>query len=269
MKERLFHVKYEKNYLTHVIFQLRFAPVRELTEREMESYYEQVKDLLPDMKLLQRMSLTATVSPQEPPSVATEKAQPVWVLHTKDQSNVLTVAAEQFTLECKKYEDIDALDRVFHALWSKFQSVYPVAVLTRVGLRYINQIVLPTGNALEWTGWLSEEVVAAALKFPTPATLGLARSMHVAIWQGDNHGVRFQWGISNSDFPNTITKKEFTLDYDCYTVGEVEASDARKLLGQYNGIIDDLFDKSIAGKLKDEMGIIEDQTAVAEGGEAR
>ena len=250
-------MKYAKNYLTQVILQLRFAPVRELAAHEMEEYGEKIKAFLPTTDLLQQMQFTTTLSAQEAPSVKTQKGQSVWRFHSEDRSKTLAVAADQFTLEYRAYKNMDAAMLEFEALWSPFREVYPVDLLTRVGLRYVNQISLPTGDALDWDGWLAKEIVASTLASPAPTTLGLARSMHVAVWQGDDHGVRFQWGINNSDYPNTITKKEFVLDYDCFTVGDTDTSDAAKLLRDYNIIIDDLFERSIETKLRDEMGIEE------------
>lgn len=250
-------MKYRKNYLTHVIFQLRFDPLRELESREMAEYGERIRTLLPKVNLLQRMHLTATISPQEPPSMKTEKAQTAWRFQAEDESKTLTVAPDQFALEYVRYEDIDATERDFRALWSPFLHIYPVKVLDRVGLRYVNQILLLSGQALDWDGWLAEGIVAATLKTPEPAALQLARSMHVVVWKGDDYGVRCQFGINNSDFPNAITKREFILDYDCYTVGATEISEVERLLQDYNRTIEGLFERSIAQKLKDEMGVIE------------
>ncbi len=256
MKERLVHVKYRKNYLTQVIFQLRFAPLGELGSREMEEYGGKVKTFLPKVDVLQRMQFTATLSPQEPSSVKTEKQQPAWRFQSEDGSKTLTVAPEQFALEYSKYEDSDAMKHDIDVLWNPFLQVHPVEILKRVGLRYVNQIVLQTGSGLDWNGWLAEEIVASTLRFPAPVTIGLARSMHVAIWQGEDYGVRLQWGINNSDYPNAITKREFILDYDCFTVGDTEAGNATKLLDEYNKVIEDLFERSIEQKLRDEMGVI-------------
>ncbi len=138
-------------------------------------------------------------------------------------------------------------------MWTPFRDTYEVDTLDRVGLRYINRIVLPSGHPLDWDGYIDRKLTAATLEVPGPGSPSLARSMHTIFWHEDDYRIKFQFGIHNSDFPNPVAKREFILDYDCFSVGPVDAADAPNCLVSYNKLIESLFEQSIGDKLREDM----------------
>jgi len=81
--------------------------------------------------------------------------------------------------------------------------------------------------------------------------------MHALHLGAADHRITFQFGINNSDFPNPVAKRAFVLDYDCCSVGPVDASDAETCVGKYNQVIHDLFEASIGDRLRQDLGVIE------------
>ena len=109
------------------------------------------------------------------------------------------------------------------------------------------------GNPLSWHGWLDKDLVSTVFRMPQPENHQLTRSMHVAYWSNDDHGIRFQFGINNSDFPNPIRKKEFVLDFDCYSTCVVDPGDIEACLYRYEEILHGLFEECLNSKIRKLM----------------
>ncbi|MCK4785752.1 MAG: TIGR04255 family protein [Desulfobacteraceae bacterium] len=253
-------MKYKKNYLTNVIFQFRFDPILTLEKEKPADFQTQIQQHYPHLKEREEMSVKTMLSPSKDIKTELENIRKQWIFSVRDKSKSITIAANIFSLEYRKYESIEATEQDFNFLWGKFNSIYSVQTLNRVGLRYIDRIVLPSGDPLDWKGYINENIIAATLQITSPKDHDLARSMHAVYWLKDDHQITFQFGIYNSDFPNSVAKREFVLDYDCSSIGSTEASDAVKCLRHYNSLLKDMFEDSIDDLLREDMGVIEDAT---------
>ncbi|MBE9479587.1 MAG: TIGR04255 family protein [Chloroflexi bacterium] len=250
-------MKYEKNYLTQVIFQLNFSPILKL-DTSPGDFQEQIKEQFPHPKEGQEIKVKGSMSLKGDmkTDMSVESVRKRWMFFSEDESKSITIASNLFNLEYKKYQNLEATRKDFNSLWKIFQDLYHVETLERVGLRYINQIVLPSGDPLDWREYIDEEIIAATLGVPTPADHRLCRSTHATYWLDDDHRITFQFGIQNSDFPNPLVKREFVLDYDCSSMGPTDASDAENCLIRYNELIDTLFELNIGNGLREDMGVI-------------
>lgn len=236
---------------------MRFAPIAALQDAKPADFEAQINDRFPVPKEVQEVMVATSVSPNKDLKTEMKTVQKRWIYFSRDESKAVTVAGNEFTLEYKKYCDIQATRDDFVFLWKAFQKVHQVETLDRIGLRYINEIALPSGDPLAWDGWINEKIIGATLGVAAPAAHNLARSMHRIFWVADDHRVVFQFGIHNSDFPNPVAKREFVLDYDCFSTVPTDAPEAEKYLLQFNDLIDDLFEKSIAEQLRQQMGVNE------------
>lgn len=251
-------MKYQKNYLANVIFQLRFDPILALEDNSPSGFQEKITEFFPRMTEGQEFEIQTTMSPNKTVDAKVKTLRKRWTFLTGDDSKCVTISANMFCLEYKKYEDIIEARKDFDFLWQEFQNIYTVPALNRVGLRYVNQITLQSGDPLNWEGYIDDEVINATFKSPSLANHNLARSIHHIHLVGEDHQVKFQFGVPNSDFPNPIAKREFILDYDCYSIGETSPSDAGNCLVSYGTLMEELFEKSIGEELRNDMEIIED-----------
>ena len=64
--------------------------------------------------------------------------------------------------------------------------------------------------------------------------------------------MNFNYGLYNSEFPNKISRKDFVLDYDCYTAN-IEKKDSYEYLNKFHEKINEEFEKSIEEGLRKEM----------------
>jgi uncharacterized protein (TIGR04255 family) len=58
--------------------------------------------------------------------------------------------------------------------------------------------------------------------------------------------------MSNDEFPNPITRKEFILDYDCFS-HDVEYTEVINKLSDFHNNIQEMFENSIEDKLRKQM----------------
>ncbi|MDA3822246.1 MAG: TIGR04255 family protein, partial [Bacteroidales bacterium] len=62
----------------------------------------------------------------------------------------------------------------------------------------------------------------------------------------------------NSEYPAKISRKEFIIDIDCYS-NFIETNGIIATLDIFNTEAKNLFEKSIKRKLREKMGIINDE----------
>jgi uncharacterized protein (TIGR04255 family) len=89
----------------------------------------------------------------------------------------------------------------------------------------------------------------------------LRRSMHsMVIAHDDETQINFNFGIFNQYFPAPITDREFILDLDAYTPFAIEAGDCDRMVEKFNQVIAIYFEASITEKLREEMGVLGEET---------
>ena len=133
-----------------------------------------------------------------------------------------------------------------------FQTLYQVPIFTRIGLRYINEIIFAEGNPLDWDNFIAPDLITA-VKACTTEEMNMVRSMHQLHVRKNDSIVVFNYGLSNPDFPNTLARRVFVLDYDSSQVG-VAPNDALNSLDELNKISESMFEKSIENGLRATMG---------------
>lgn len=136
---------------------------------------------------------------------------------------------------------------------NKFRDIYPSNRINGLGFRFVNQIDLkPPRKPLNWKGLIKPELTSVLDSFVVD-TNNISRSLQFLEFNEEDHRLRFQFGLFNSEYPNLISKKEFLLDYDCVTIGELSVNDITKITKQFHEIIYDLFEASIDEGLKELM----------------
>ena len=76
----------------------------------------------------------------------------------------------------------------------------------------------------------------------------------------EDYRLRFQYGIANSLYPSKIIRKEFVLDYDCFTFESLESpEEITSKVSEFNKTILDIFEESIEDGLRERMEMVEDE----------
>lgn len=138
------------------------------------------------------------------------------------------------------------------AVLMAFQTLYQVPIFNRIGLRYINEIIFTEGNPLDWNNLIAPDLITA-VKACTTEGMDMVRSMHQLHVRKNDSIIVFNYGLSNPDFPNTLARRVFVLDYDCSQTG-VASNNALNSLNELNVICESMFELSIEDGLRDHMG---------------
>lgn len=245
---------YKRNYLAQVIYQLRFDPQLVLEQDSPADYQQRVRGRLPALTEGQEVEVHTQLLPGHKVKTEVRKTRPRWIFATADKSLSLTVTSSMFSLEYTRYESIAATKKDFAFLWGQFQDIYQVETLSRVGLRYVDKVSRPEGDPLDWKGWIAQSLIQATLPMEAPEGHDLSRSMHAIHWTGSDHRITYQFGIFNGgSFPGPVAKREYILDFDCSSIGLVDASEAKDCLVKYQALLSVLFGKSIGPDMEAEM----------------
>ncbi len=243
---------YKKNYLDKVIFQLRFDPVLALESAPPATFQKKIHERFP--KPTEGHEFEARISLAESCQTNVNKVRPRWTFTAADGSRSVTVSSRMFSLEYSKYENIDVTKDDFRFLWAAFSEEYQIDTLARVGLRYVDKIVCPGSDPLQWEGWIAKPLLDAVFAMSPPDGHDWSRSMHALHWVGDDHRIAFQFGIFNAQaFPSAVARSEFILDTDCVSLGSVDAQEVEACLDKYKDLLKTVFEDSIDEDLRRDM----------------
>ncbi len=244
---------YKTNFLTNVVFKVDFPKILELNEQNPPAkLQEKIREKFPDLKEIKKQYIKFdTKLTGENVEVKQEKTIS-WKFSNKEKTKNVFVDSEFIYLEYNKYTKFQEFLEDIKFIISIFFEIYPVKISKRIGLRYVNQIKLPEGDPLDWNGLINESLFDVTNRFIDEKD-NLRRSMHSLEIKENEHNLRFQFGSFNSEYPNTIARKEFVLDYDCYTVEETDITDVSIKAKEFHEIISKWFEKSILDGLRDKM----------------
>ncbi len=169
---------------------------------------------------------------------------------------VVALAPEFLAIEYGKndFDDFPPFRAEAVQILAALQAVYNVPLFGRIGLRYINQINLPEGNPLDWTGLLAPNLITAVTAGKQP-DMDMVRSVHQLHVRRNECTMLFNYGIFNPDFPNAVARRAFVLDFDC-SRSAVTANDMWPAIDELNNFCETIFENSIQNGLRDIMEII-------------
>jgi len=250
---------YKKNFLTKVIFKIDFGTTENKTKDDglASKFASGIKETYPDVHSNPLAQFSVKMSPGGS-AVEQEIIGKVWE-HTNKEKNKILILNPNFLL--LEYRDgvyshfpefKDDMDRIY----KEFQATFDIPTFSRIGLRYINEIKFPEGNALDWKGFINDSLVSSTLA-GLSHELKLTRSMHQFMAKhGEDISVLFQYGIFNPEFPAPVSRREFILDIDCFISTMIEKGEIIGRLEELNTVAETIFENSIDAGLRKEMEVI-------------
>jgi len=200
---------YPKNFISKVIARVDFQPILKLKQEEPVEFQEAIRPQFP--RYLQSESIDISLKPGEQPS-ATKKPITYQFLNN-DKTGKIDINFRFITFSSEKYVSFETFFPNIELMFNTFNNIYNPGIITRVGLRFINEIKLK-GNPFDWDGYLNNNLYCMLNAFPELSN-SLTRAMSQMHINLGDRTISFQFGIWNSEFPNSIAQKEFILDYDC------------------------------------------------------
>lgn len=164
------------------------------------------------------------------------------------------VAITYSTYTC--YEDlIGELIPVINTFLSK-----PDTKISRIGLRYVNEIELEDGTPpTAWDDLLVSNLLATFKLADDQRTI--SRAFHILEFSyPDDMSMRFQFGMPNPEYPAAIKRKLFVLDWDAYCDSlEVTKEVVKTYLDKFHEKINRSFEEVITTALRSKMGLADEQ----------
>lgn len=232
---------YKKNFLTDVLFKINFSILLSLNNETPEEFQKKIIEDFPVLEPIQGVDIKIDLRLQS----STSTPIPItWTFSNTDKSFLIELTSSSLAVINKKYKNIETFNAVVSKILNAFFSVYSQVLITRVGLRYINQIKLDEKDFFEWKNYLNGSLISHLSFIEKPEVI--RRSFNrFDLKIDDDTNLLFQYGIHNETFPEKITKKEFALDFDCYSQIQVEKEQVMAKLDEFHKIIKDFFEKSI------------------------
>ncbi|MDY6895401.1 MAG: TIGR04255 family protein [Thermotogota bacterium] len=246
---------YESNYITNVIFRVDFPKILELNEQKTPiKFQEAVSERFPKLEEIKGGVLDVKIEKDMDISLKHEN-KVTWEFSNKEKTKKVFINSDFVSIEYLKYEHFADFLNEIQFVFDTFTSLYPVKISKRIGLRYINQIKLDSGDPMDWNNLIHPSLFSNYNEFKLE-NIDILRSMRLLELKEGEYRLKFQFGLSNSEYPNPIARKEFILDYDCSTNEELEISEIFNLAKEFNIIIYRWFENSILEDLREKMGVV-------------
>ncbi len=242
-------IKLPSNFLKNVILRVDFLEEIKLSQHAVDSFRRVVSDDLPDVESRERISMEMTMDQTQ--RTTKEKRTKVSFFHNKTTNNSISLEPDAIVFDIRKYNNYDELRRLAQKAIQNLETENPSIKVSRVGLRYVNQIILNEGHPLELTGFIKEPLISSIAFVERQNEL--SRFIGIIELNRSEYLIKFQYGWFNSEYPNPIAKKEFLLDYDCYSKNEIELSSVLNQVDTYHTAIKELFRYSILDNLEKVM----------------
>ncbi len=244
---------YEKNHLSQVIFRVDFPTISEFNTTKLKEFQKLINTEFPILQEQKTPRINFGLGENQN-FEAKGIGNLVWIFVSRDNTVKASIENNNLTLELTKYISFEELFPKIELIVNSLFKIFPETISTRLGLRYINEINLDEDNPYDWSNYINENLIRGISFFDT-TTSPLSKYISLLQVKEENFDLTFKFGIPNSFFPGKIIKKEFVLDYDCYTTDTLEKENILVKVKEFNEKITSLFELSIEQGLRDEMGL--------------
>ena len=235
-------MKYSKNYLNEVIFQIRFQPLLQLVTNEKNAvvdFQNKVIDEFPGLKFEQGGKSNVGIS---------NKEYITWVF-TNVSGKYIRLNGEELILGYSgdAYSSFDDFLKDVKLSVDALKQ-YKIPQIESIGLRYINQIKVDEKN--NSGRYFNPNLHLINDTFDENE---LVQSINKTNLEIQDYEFVFQFGQFNPDYPNISSKKDFVLDYDCILVDREPFENIFINLNKMHEIIYNRFENDIEEGLREKM----------------
>ena len=173
--------------------------------------------------------------------------------YSNDGSNKLILTNKFMVFEINAYSSFEEHKKWFQSIVLAFFQKNRISV-NRTGIRYIN-IFEQSRLKLQKKFFASE--ISASL-YPKIAAADdepqLIRSMHMTEYRINEMTMNFRYGMFNPDYPNSLKKNDFALDFDAFSNDVIDSADGIiHVIDKGHHEIQSLFERSITESLREVM----------------
>jgi uncharacterized protein (TIGR04255 family) len=242
--------KYKKDFLKKVIVRIDFdTPLPIAKKGPAPRIYDTIKDRFPitEEKMFKGKELLIGPGDTKERSIETKE----WHYYGKSRKKHLTITPGAVFVEYDKYEYYEILKEDFLSVVESIFMSYPKVQVKRLGLRYIDNIEILNESPTDWDKYLKPELNTVFALIDNKETI--SRAFHVLELNFGEDFLRFQFGMFNPDYPASIKKKLYTLDFDMYVTRLLNKSEIDETLDHFHEKINRSFEDVITDELRKKM----------------
>ncbi len=241
---------YEKPFLKEVIAKVDFAsPVEKLEKGVPPKLVRTIVNNFPIVEPADVLMHELAIEGDGLKSKNTSMKQ--WSYFSKDRGQQLTLASQSVFVQYKKYNNFEETKEHFGAVIDAMNSAFPGTMVSRFGLRYINQIELPMSNPSEWGDYIDQRLLCGRDFFGDDDVI--SRLVTIAELKYNDMDVRFQFGMPNPDYPAPVKRPLFVLDLDASISQAHELTEVMTYMDDGHQRIQNIFERSITNALREKM----------------
>ncbi len=239
--------EYTHSFLKETIFRRDFAAEIPAIAKGLPKSLTSVIDPLfpiaePRQYIGKELLITATSSKQR------NESGTDWLFHSIEKDITLTVSKGSIIFSFKRPMPFERMKSLFIPVTEAAVTNYGDVQFRRLGLRYINEVVLPELEPLKWNKYINAALLTP-LSFPMEDEPVARMFNNIEINFGDMM-LKFRYGIFNPDYPAQVRRKNFILDYDAYVQAPQTLDDIKKNVEKCHTKIKPWFERSVTNELR-------------------
>ena len=238
---------YKRNFLKSVIFRIDFDKI-ELGK--LKVFLDKISKTFPLIEEEKGEEGTISFDLKTKELKQVSNALTSWNIYNKTKTIRIKIHSSFLTIEYFNYKDSSELLSNIGII-ADFLKDFGVKTINRLGLRYINEIKIEGKDPLDWSIYINEKLLGLT-SFAIGNKKMVARAMGFIVFKEEFGDINFNYGLWNSAYPSAIAERVFILDFDGYSRFplDTEGIDLGSLVKEYNGKIEELFEKSIKEDLR-------------------
>jgi len=229
------------NILKNVILRMDFLGEIDRSDSILENLKKVLLNDFPKFETKDMVSLEMIADQTQ--RTTKEKRFKSFIFNNEEMDNSITLEPDAIVFDIKEYKTYKEFREIVQKVFQNLEGENSSVKVSRIGLRYINQIIVKEGNPFEWTGLIKEPLIYS--RHFIDGINGVRRLMGVLELNTPDYLIKFQYGWFNSEYPNPIARKEFLLDYDCSSTNEINFSSGLiSQIDKFHDTIKELFNNS-------------------------
>ncbi len=243
---------YKRDFLSSVIARVDLInPIEIFNKQVPKALADLILRNYPIMEPKKAFTQELKISPQGAVDKVKRTELQEWHFHGKNREKTLTLTPTSIIMSYKKFNTYRQMRNEFFEIIELFFKLFNEALGSRLGLRYINEISLLDDDPFSWNGYINQKLLG--LFSVCENNNSLSRIFHNLEYNYGDYNLKFQFGMHNPDYPATIAKKIFILDYDAYYMGAQEKDEILNNLDKFHSKIQQLFEYCVDDKLREVM----------------
>ena len=243
---------YKNTPIKKVVLRIDFlSKVLEINEALPVQIVDVIKKFFPIAEARNLVAKELQISNQN--VTQNEKIVQEWHFHTTERNASLIINEDSLTFDINNYISFQDFFKVFIELKNVFFFHFNNLLTRRIGLRYINELVIDEENPFDWSKYIKSNLTSIFKVSDNEENI--IRAFHNLEVKYDDIMLKFQYGVHNPDYPAKVKRKVFILDLDAFYNGMLKQHEIDNYVNKQHEIIQNQFERSITKNLRNHFGI--------------